>query len=154
MNIFITTLYPKTYNKAINIYIKVYTLYRNKYILKYVVLLLSLKNGYNIHKESVMQLEEIIDRISKLRTQEGLSARELSLRIGKNEAYINRLEYRKNFEQSISVISDIVESCNSTLEDFFYYDISAFQKDKYIINLLSKAKPDVKDAIIKILENI
>lgn len=101
-----------------------------------------------------MQLEEIIDRISKLRTQEGLSARELSLRIGKNEAYINRLEYRKNFEQSISVISDIVESCNSTLEDFFYYDISAFQKDKYIINLLSKAKPDVKDAIIKILENI
>ncbi len=101
-----------------------------------------------------MQLEEIIDRISKLRTREGLSARELSLRIGKNEAYINRLEYRKNFEPSISVISDIVESCNSTLEEFFYYDISAFQKDKYIINLLSKAKPDVKDAIIKILENI
>lgn len=101
-----------------------------------------------------MQLEEIIDRISKLRTREGLSARELSLRIGKNEAYINRLEYRKNFEPSISVINDIVESCNSTLEEFFYYDIGAFQKDKYIISLLSKAKPDVKDAIIKLLENI
>lgn len=39
-----------------------------------------------------MELNEIINRISQLRTREGLSARELSLRIGKNEAYINRLE--------------------------------------------------------------
>lgn len=101
-----------------------------------------------------MQLEEIIDRISKLRTREGLSARELSLRIGKNEAYINRLEYRKNFEPSISVINDIVEACNSSLEEFFYYDINDFQKDKYILNLLKKARPEIKDAIIKLLENI
>lgn len=101
-----------------------------------------------------MQLEEIIDRISKLRTREGLSARELSLRIGKNEAYINRLEYRKNFEPSISVINDIVEACNSSLEEFFYYDINDFQKDKYILNLLRKARPEIKDAIIKLLENI
>lgn len=100
-----------------------------------------------------MELNDIIDRISQLRTRAGLSARELSLRIGKNEAYINRLEYRKNFEPSVSVINDIAEACNSSLEEFFYYDITQFEKDKHIILLLKKAKPEIKDSIIKILEN-
>ena len=54
-----------------------------------------------------MELLEIIEHISAVRTKANLSARELSLRIGKNESYINRLEYRKNFEPSISVIADI-----------------------------------------------
>ena len=100
-----------------------------------------------------MELNEIINRISQLRTREGLSARELSLRIDKNEAYINRLEYRKNFEPSISVINDIVEACNSSLEEFFYYDMNQYKKDKHIISLLQKAKPEIKDSITKILEN-
>ena len=83
-----------------------------------------------------------------------LSAYELSLRIGKNEAYINRLEYRKNFEPSISVINDISEACNSSLEEFFYYDIKEYKNDKKIINLLRKAKPEIKQSIIIILENM
>lgn len=66
-----------------------------------------------------MELYEIIERISKLRTRSGLSVRELSLRIGKNETYINRLEYRKIFEPSVSVINDIVEACDASLEEFF-----------------------------------
>ena len=100
-----------------------------------------------------MELNESINRISQLRIREGMSARELSLRIGKNEAYINGLGYRKNFEPSISVINDIAEACNSSLEEFFYYDIKSFSKDKQIINPLEKAKPEIKEAVIKILEN-
>lgn len=101
-----------------------------------------------------MELDEVVNRISKLRTRAELSARELSIRIGKNEAYINRLEYRKNFEPSISVINDIVEVCNSSLSEFFYYNIDSYQKDREIISLLSRANDNVKDAIIKILENL
>ena len=100
-----------------------------------------------------MELTEIINRISQLRTRERLSARELSLRIGKNEAYINRLEYRKNFEASISVINDIVEACNSSLEEFFYYDISQYKKDKEIIDLLKNTSPIAKESIINLLKN-
>lgn len=99
-------------------------------------------------------MDEVVNRISKLRTRAGLSARELSIRIGKNEAYINRLEYRKNFEPSISVINDIVEACNSSLSEFFYYNIDSYQKDKEIISLLSRTNDNIKDAIIKILENL
>ena len=98
-----------------------------------------------------MTLEEIIKRISRLRTRKGLSARELSLRIDKNEAYINRLEYRKNFEPSISVINDIVTACDSSMEEFFYYDIDAYSSDKQIIELLKRIPENKKQAIIELL---
>lgn len=99
-----------------------------------------------------MKLIEIIDRISFIRTRAHLSARELSLRIGKNESYINRLEYRKNFEPSISVINDIIEACGSSLEEFFYYDINQYKKDKEIIELLQSVNDKKKQALIDILK--
>lgn len=99
-----------------------------------------------------MKLTEIIDRISYIRTRANLSARELSLRIGKNESYINRLEYRKNFEPSISVINDIIEACGSSQEEFYYYDIEAFNKDKEIIELLKSVNDKKKQAIIDLLK--
>lgn len=98
-----------------------------------------------------MELNEIINRISQLRTKAGLSARELSLRIGKNEAYINRLEYRQNFEPSISVINDIVEACDSSLEELFYYDMNQYKADKQIIDLLKRVSPTKKEAWIELL---
>lgn len=39
-----------------------------------------------------MNKDDVVARISQLRTKVGLSARDLSLRIGKNSAYISRLE--------------------------------------------------------------
>ncbi len=100
-----------------------------------------------------MELIEIINRISQLRTRAGLSARELSIRIGKNEAYINRLEYRKNFEPSISVINDIAEACGSSLQEFFYYDILQYKEDKKILELLKHTNDKKKQAIIDLLTN-
>lgn len=99
-----------------------------------------------------MELEEIINRISQLRIRAGLSARELSLRIGKNEAYINRLEYRKNFEPSISVINDITKACNSSMEEFFYYDMTKFSKDKQILDYFTKLTDRQKQAILNLYE--
>ncbi|MBR4407677.1 MAG: helix-turn-helix transcriptional regulator [Clostridia bacterium] len=98
-----------------------------------------------------MELNEIIERISKLRTKKGLSARELSLRIGKNASYINRLEYRKNFEPAISVISDIVEACDSTMAEFFYYDMDEYKKDQEIIKLIKRLPSCKKDALLELL---
>ena len=99
-----------------------------------------------------MTLDEIINRISRLRTRKGLSARELSLRIDKNEAYINRLEYRRNFEPSISVINDIVQVCDSSMEEFFYYNIDSYKADMEIISLLKDTTETKKQAIIEILK--
>ena len=101
---------------------------------------------------AIMKTEEIIEKISRLRTSKKISARELSLRIDKNESYIHGMECNKNFEPSVSVISDICEACGITLEQFFYYDIDAYQKDKEIVELLKKVSDDKKDAIIKLLQ--
>ena len=100
-----------------------------------------------------MELSEIIDRISAIRTKANLSARELSLRIGKNESYINRLEYRKNFTPSIVVISQIAEACGSSLEEMIYYNINQYEKDKEIISLLKTCNDKKKKAIIDLLNS-
>ena len=102
-----------------------------------------------------MDKNDIIAKISQLRTKAGLSARDLSLRIGKNSAYISRLESKNDsFEPSVSALFEIIEACGSTPLEFFYYNSYTYEKDKQIISLLQKAKPEVKDAVIKILENL
>jgi transcriptional regulator with XRE-family HTH domain len=100
-----------------------------------------------------MDLKEIIERISYIRTRANLSARELSIRIDKNESYINRLEYRKNFEPSITVINDVAEACGSSLAELFYYNISQYETDKEIIELLKITSDKKKQAIIDILKS-
>lgn len=100
-----------------------------------------------------MTLHEIIDRISIVRTRANLSARELSLRIGKSEAYINRLEYRKNFEPSIGVLDDIMRECGVTADEFYYYDINQYKADREIIELLKGANDEQKKAIISLLKH-
>ena len=62
-----------------------------------------------------MNKDEVVERISALRTKAGLSARDLSLKIGKNAAYISRLESKNDsFEPSVSALLEIISACNST----------------------------------------
>ncbi|MDE6618477.1 MAG: helix-turn-helix domain-containing protein [Clostridiales bacterium] len=101
-----------------------------------------------------MDKNDVVVRISTLRTKAGLSARELSLRIGKNSAYISRLESQNDsFEPSISALLEIIAACNSTESEFFYYDPYAYAQDKEIIELLKAASPTKKAAIICLLKN-
>lgn len=101
-----------------------------------------------------MNKEEVVVRISQARIKAGLSARELSQRIDKNEAYISRLESKNDsFEPSVSALLEIINACGMSESEFFYYDINAYEQDKEIIELLSKANPIKKRAIIDLLKN-
>lgn len=101
-----------------------------------------------------MDKNEVVQRISTLRTKAGLSARDLSLRIVKNSAYISRLESKNDsFEPSVTALLEIIEACGSTPLEFFYYNIYDFQKDKEIIDLLKSATQIKKDSIINLLKN-
>ena len=99
-----------------------------------------------------MEKKEIIERISELRTKAHLSARMLSIKIGKNEGYINRMESKKDFLPTIESLSDILEVCNSSFEEFFYYDLLEFSKDKYIIDLLKNCNDKKKNIVLEILK--
>lgn len=100
-----------------------------------------------------MNKDDVVKRISQLRTQAGISARELSLMIGKNSAYISRLESKNDsFEPSVSALLEIIEACGSTESEFFYYDMQSYKQDKEIIDLLNKASPTKKQSIINLLK--
>ncbi len=99
-----------------------------------------------------MDKDEIINRISRLRTRANLSARALSMAIGMNEGYINRLETKRDFSPSIDVLLNIIEVCNSCTEEFFYYNLDNYNEDMKIIKLLKNTNSTKKNAILTLLE--
>lgn len=60
----------------------------------------------------------ISDRLSKLRKQEDISARELSLSLGLTESYINQVENGR-LMPSMEVLYYICEKFGISLKDFF-----------------------------------
>ena len=98
-----------------------------------------------------MELSTLIERIGYIRIRANLSARKLSLMIGKNAGYIHMLE--QNFAPTFETLTAILEACNTTTEEFFYYDIEEYKKDSQIIELLKKVKDEEKKTAILTLLN-
>ena len=63
-------------------------------------------------------LEFIITRIQKLRDTRGISARDLSLSLGQNSGYINKIETKQG-KPSIEGLTYICEYFNISLAEFF-----------------------------------
>ena len=59
-----------------------------------------------------------VDRLTSLRNQKNVSAREMSLALGQNESYINRIENRLAFP-SMQVFFYICEYFQITPQEFF-----------------------------------
>lgn len=57
-------------------------------------------------------------RLTQLRIQKGISARDMSLSLGQSESYINKIENGKTFP-SMQVFFYICEYFNITPKDFF-----------------------------------
>ena len=95
-----------------------------------------------------MDKVEIISRIGYIRVKAKLTQKALSFAIGMNPSYINRLESKKDFLPSLEVLLKIIEVCGSTLEEFFYSDISAYEKDKEIAERIKALPNDVKEFIL------
>lgn len=83
-----------------------------------------------------MYEKEFIARLTKLRIEKGVSARDMSLSLGQTESYINRIENGKMLP-SLTAFFYICEYFKLTPGDFFYCD--------------SEQNQDVKDAYLKLL---
>ncbi len=98
-----------------------------------------------------MSIQEIVERIGIIRTRANLSARALSLTIGKNASYIHLLESEKTtFEPSLSVLLDIIEVCGSTPEEFFYSDLNIYKQDKQALDFFKTLSSYQKEAIMNL----
>lgn len=61
------------------------------------------------------------ERLSELRQQKGVSARDMSLSLGQSESYINQIENRKSLP-SLTVFFYICEYFDITPMEFFDFD--------------------------------
>lgn len=62
------------------------------------------------------------DRIATLRIQKGVTARDMSLSLGQNDSYINRIENKKTLP-SLQVLFYICEYLKITPKEFFDEDM-------------------------------
>ena len=103
-----------------------------------------------------MELKELIDRISHIRNRANLSARKLSLRIGKGESYIRNLENsfgtENQFAPTFETLMEILEACNTTPEEFFYYSIPKYKDEKHLIDLLRNLDETQIKGLINLLK--
>jgi transcriptional regulator with XRE-family HTH domain len=66
-----------------------------------------------------MTIEEFATRLTQLRLEKGVSARDMSLSLGQSEAYINRIENQKMLP-SMTVFFYICEYFSITPAEFFH----------------------------------
>lgn len=84
--------------------------------------------------------EKFVKRLTELRQQKGVSAREMSLAIGQCNAYINKIENGKALP-SLTVFFYICEYLGVTPEQFFKYDLHAPVLFDELLSELEKLSP-------------
>lgn len=100
-----------------------------------------------------MTNKDIIQRIAFFRNKANLSARELSLRIGKHEGYINKLESH-DFNLPTQMLLDIIENLGITPEDFFCLGEDYNAESKKLITLFNKLSPANKETVFDLIKKL
>ncbi len=88
-------------------------------------------------------------RISELRQLKGVSAREMSLAIGQNENYINKIENKENLP-SLSGFFYICEYLDISPKDFFDSNLASPGHLKELIDEAKNFDPDTLKLLVDI----
>lgn len=100
-----------------------------------------------------MYEEFFMERLNMLRRQKGVSVREMSLAIGQNDSYINRIENGKSFP-SMQVFFYICEYLDVTPREFFDDANAAPQHVHEIVRTLRKFDAEQLDAILALIQKV
>ncbi len=100
-----------------------------------------------------MDMLFIRQRIAFLRTNKSVSARELSLRLGQSEGYINAIENGRS-KPSVEMLFYICEELGVSMSDFF--DESNQQPDliKAIIKEAKRLNKKSLEGVLNIMQNM
>ncbi len=93
------------------------------------------------------------ERLAELREQKNVSAREMSLAIGQNESYINRIENKKAYP-SMQCFFYICEYLDITPKDFFSEELSCPKEIHEITELLYELTPAQLTLISELLREL
>ena len=104
-------------------------------------------------KTITSQRRFLIDRLGFLRAMANLSARELSQRIDKSIAYMAKFD-NGDFSIPAEILLEAIENCGSTLEEFFWEDITKYQEQKELIKNFERLSSESKNTIINLMQNM
>ena len=97
-------------------------------------------------------IEWFYQRLTQLRMQKGVSARDMSLSLGQSESYINKIENRHTLP-SLTGFLYICEYFDLTPQEFFQ-DHAAPQKTKELLSELEKLSPVQTEHILQIVRDL
>ncbi|MBE6737311.1 MAG: helix-turn-helix transcriptional regulator [Ruminococcus sp.] len=98
-------------------------------------------------------LEWFYKRVYELRSQKGVSAREMSLSLGQSESYINKIENKKALPSFTGFIY-ICEYFGVTPEEFFNTQSASPKKTKELMAELEKLSPAQAEHVLQIVRDI
>ena len=98
-----------------------------------------------------MEIKDVLHRLVYVRNKANLSARELSLRMGKSSQYVSKLE-SGNIVLTVEKLIDILNICNFPIERFFYENIDTYENDKILLNLIKSLPENKKKNIIEFID--
>ncbi len=100
-----------------------------------------------------MEKHEFSLRLSKLRLNKGVSARDMSLSIGQSPGYINNIETEVNFP-SMTVFFYICEYLGITPSEFFDEDVQNPTKLSEITEKMKKLDDKQLDIILALVNDM
>lgn len=95
--------------------------------------------------------EQLSKRLTQLRIQANVSAREVSLSIGQDESYINKVE-NKRILPSMEAFGYICDYFGIAPKDFFDYEDDYPMETRKMLNGFQRLTVEQKTCIIKIIE--
>ena len=97
-------------------------------------------------------LEFFYKRLTELRLQKGVSARDMSLSLGQSESYINKIENRRTLPSFTGFIY-ICDYFNISPQDFFNVDCANPKTTNDIVKQLENLSSEQLDLLLKLLES-
>lgn len=93
------------------------------------------------------------ERIAQLRTQKGVSARDMSLSLGQSESYINKIENRRALP-SMAGFLYICEYFGITPQEFFNTGSLAPQRSRELLRELERLPPAQAEHVLQIVRDL
>lgn len=97
--------------------------------------------------------EEFALRLSQLRNQKGVSARDMSLTLGQNAGYINSIESGKSLP-SMTAFFDICDYLHLSPKDFFDIEAHNPYKINHLVKYAKKLNDKQLDSLNVLIEEI
>lgn len=98
-------------------------------------------------------IEWFYQRLTQLRMQKGVSARDMSLSLGQSESYINKIENRRTLPSFTGFIY-ICEYFGLTPQEFFDEGTSSPLRNKALLQQLELLTPEQTEHILQIAKDI